>query len=31
MEMRLNLAVFNPERLSEKGMNASRMAKRLNV
>lgn len=31
MEMRLNLAVFNPERLSEKGMNASCMAKRLNV
>lgn len=31
MEMKLNLSVFNTERLSEKGMNASHVAKRLNV
>lgn len=31
MELKLNLAVFNAERLLEKGMNASNVAKRLNV
>lgn len=31
METKLNLSVFNPEKLSEKGMNASNVAKQLDV